>query len=1562
MLSLKLFNRGIVLLTLILLTSIGLSAQQSSDNQYKHNWTAQPFDYKLFIENKGQCDKDIPGTNKILFQARIGRLDAYFTTQGMTYRYKDWGSPKKDQQKEKEERKRHEEGDKDKEEASPTKYLSLMWIGSNPDATIEGGAKEEYYNTYPDGMTGTIIARVYRHLTYRNLYPGIDVEYLFPSDTTGIKFNIIVHPHADLSKVRLKYQGAKDIRINATGDVVFGSELDEFTDHAPVAYYQDGGEVKSSYIIDHDVVSFTTKGKYNSSKTLVIDPWTTNPLLTGGYNSAYEVDYDFQGNVYTFGAWGPAQLVKFNSAGVIQWRFSATTLNLDASAQWGDLAVDRYSGSCYLAEGYNTPGAKALKVGTGGTLIATFPGNTRLQEFDRMTFNHCTGALIIAGGGPDYTNQAAILDTNMTTAPPLNVLGANLPYHDMWLLAIDPAGTSCYMGSVNSCCNNNAAYDDRLLNLTLPALGAGTFNVNINALTSMPEALSDLIYMTWSGVPANGFNGLACTPNWLFLYDGADLFKFNKTNGSLIVRRSAVGSTQQSWGGLDADLCNNVYVGHNSTIAVFNGTTLASGSAPTSTIALSNTVYDLMLGKNYTNIYASGEGYVSSFSLTSPPVSISKVIVAPTCANPCSGSITANLNMCGTIDTTGATYQWSNGATTHTITGLCAGTYTVTITPNGVCMIFTDTVTIGAGGQYAGPDQTVSCTALPGGTATMAATGSGTWTAQAGNPGTATITTPSSPTTTITTFSVAGTYNFIWSASGCSDTAAVIVNSAPNAGVDQFVICYPTNNTATMAATGSGTWTAQAGNPGTATITTTNSPTTTITGFSAAGTYHFIWTNGSCSDTAAVTVTAKPNAGTDQYVNCYPTNNTATMAGTGTGLWIAQTGNPGTATITSPTSTTTTITGFSAVGTYNFILTSGSCTDTASVIVSGSPNAGSDQTLTCVTLPGGSALMNATGTGTWSAWSGNPGTATITSASSPTTTITGFSAAGTYDFLWTNGGCSDTAAVIVTAKPNAGVDQLVSCYPVNNAATMAGTGSGTWTAQTGNPGAATIITPGSPTTTITSFSAVGTYYFIWTNGACSDTAAVTVTGNANAGPDQYVSCYPTNNTATMAATGSGTWTAQAGNPGTANITTPSSPTTTITAFSTVGTYNFIWTNGGCSDTAAVIVSANPDAGPDTITCLNSSADLHALGTGIWTAAPNNPAPTVITSAGSGNTSVTGFSLTGNYSFIWTSGGCADTAIVNVMPTSTPPVITASGPISFCSGDSVVLTSSAATGNLWSDHETTQSITVYAQGTYTVSDTLSTCPSISTPVTVSIIPTPQPVIIASSPTICPDSTVVLDATTASASAYLWSTAATQPSITVLSAGTYQVTVTVNGCPGTGSITIAPEPALGVISLPDSSVICPGDTVTLNATTLNATSYIWTGQITATTPAVVVDSQGVYTVHVSNSCGTASASTIVAYLNCDCGIVMPDAFSPNGDNANETYHPVFNCDLPKSLLMRIYNRWGQKVFETNDLQGQWDGRYKGDMQPSEVYMYYVEFTGVQNNTEKTVKLMGSLTLIR
>ncbi|MFN8308655.1 MAG: hypothetical protein U0T73_01715 [Chitinophagales bacterium] len=138
-------------------------------------------------------------------------------------------------------------------------------------------------------------------------------------------------------------------------------------------------------------------------------------------------------------------------------------------------------------------------------------------------------------------------------------------------------------------------------------------------------------------------------------------------------------------------------------------------------------------------------------------------------------------------------------------------------------------------------------------------------------------------------------------------------------------------------------------------------------------------------------------------------------------------GNPGTAIIITPTSPTTSITNFSAAGTYYFIWTNGSCSDTAQIIVNTKANGEPDQSVNCVVLPGGSATMAATGTGTWTAMAGNPGTVTINTPTSPTTTITSYSAAGTYNFIWTNGGCSDTAKVVVTAKPNAGVDQTVNC-------------------------------------------------------------------------------------------------------------------------------------------------------------------------------------------------------------------------------------------------------------------------------------------------------------------------------------------------------------------------------------------------------------------------------------------------------------------------------------------------------------------------------------------------------
>src|SRR6185312_11834147 len=145
--------------------------------------------------------------------------------------------------------------------------------------------------------------------------------------------------------------------------------------------------------------------------------------------------------------------------------------------------------------------------------------------------------------------------------------------------------------------------------------------------------------------------------------------------------------------GLDADGCDNVYVGENSAIQVYS-----PSLALLSTVALSNTVYDVVLGPNYTTIYAGGKSYVSAVNLTSAPSVTITNAVTPTSCSGCTGTATPTIKVCGAAPATTPNYSWSTSPvqTTQTATNLCKGTYTCTISM-GCGQLFTDTVTIPAG-------------------------------------------------------------------------------------------------------------------------------------------------------------------------------------------------------------------------------------------------------------------------------------------------------------------------------------------------------------------------------------------------------------------------------------------------------------------------------------------------------------------------------------------------------------------------------------------------------------------------------------------------------------------------------------------------------------------------------------------------------------------------------------------------------------------------------------------------------------------------------------------------
>jgi hypothetical protein len=181
-----------------------------------------------------------------------------------------------------------------------------------------------------------------------------------------------------------------------------------------------------------------------------------------------------------------------------------------------------------------------------------------------------------------------------------------------------------------------------------------------------------------------------------------------------------------------------------------------------------------------------------------------------------------------------------------------------------------------------------------------------------------------------------------------------------------------------------------------------------------------------------------------------------------------------------------------------------------------------------------------------------------------------------------------------------------------------------------------------------------------------------------------------------------------------------------------------------------------------------------------------------------------------------------TVTVNALPTT--PVITANGATSFCTGGSVELSSSSATGNVWSNNATTQVITVTASGSYSVTVTDNNgCSASSSATTVNVSNAPIPTVTASATQACSGDVITL--TSSTADSYSWSNGDTTQSIQVTNTGSFTVTTTnTDACAGVGasdavSVTFTATPTAA------GSFTTNGNIVTFSNTSTGASSYSW-----------------------------------------------------------------------------------------------------------------------------------------
>ena len=737
----------------------------------------------------------------------------------------------------------------------------------------------------------------------------------------------------------------------------------------------------------------------------------------------------------------------------------------------------------------------------------------------------------------------------------------------------------------------------------------------------------------------------------------------------------------------------------------------------------------------------------------------------------CYGGTTGGVSVTGAGGTPNYTYSWTGGHSGASVTGLAAGTYTVTMTDVNGCSASASTTVTQPSAALTLTDTVTNVACLNGNTGKIVVVPTGGTT----NYTYLWNTTPQKTTATITNLT-AGTYVVtVTDAHSCTATKSIAVTQS-NTGLtlttgETNATCGNANGIATVtvsSGTGTFTYTWSAGGSTTGTDPNLSAGNYTVTVSSTSG----------CSATAAVQVNSTGGPTVTPSV-------TGTTCGLNNGsAYVIPSG--GTAPYTyawNNSATDSSITALAA-GTYTVTVQDvHGCASISSVTVT----------------PSNGVALSTSSTPTTCGNSNGSATVSVSNPVSPTyhwnTSATGASitgvAASTYTVTVTNNGCSAVTSVSVASSS-------ALTPSISSTATTCGAANGTATVSVTNPNSPTYTWNNNATTATINSLASGTYTVTVNNNGCSAVTSVSVTSSSPLSVN-------TSSTATTCGHANGG--------ASASVTNPNSPTyhwsnnTNGASISNVasGSYTVTVTNAGCSATASVSIAASTGL---TLTTSSTPAVCTQLN-GAATVSESNPVnPTYAWSNSGTGANITGLAP-GHYTVTVTDNGCSDTAGATVGYNSGTLLVSANTVVQdSCFGDATGSALANATGGTpnytynWSNNVSGASATGLAAGTYVVSVTDQDGCSTTSSVQVT---QPNPLQAGASTTninhVQLTGTATIDSIVGGTSPYVvsWSNGQSGDTATGLAAGTYIATITDNnGCSINDTVTII-NTVLGINSV-------------------------------------------------------------------------------------------------------------------------------------------------------------------
>ncbi len=225
------------------------------------------------------------------------------------------------------------------------------------------------------------------------------------------------------------------------------------------------------------------------------------------------------------------------------------------------------------------------------------------------------------------------------------------------------------------------------------------------------------------------------------------------------------------------------------------------------------------------------------------------------------------------------------------------------------------------------------------------------------------------------------------------------------------------------------------------------------------------------------------------------------------------------------------------------------------------------------------------------------------------------------------------------------------------------------------------------------------------------------------------------------------------------------------------------------------------------------------------------------------------------------------------------------------------------------------------------------------------------------------------TTSNATSYQWTPAtgldnptSSSPIATPLTTTDYTLVASLGLCDTTVTVTVTIIQSVGVDAGQGVSIFS-GEQVQLNATVTNASTFSWSpatglSSTNVLNPMANPTTTTLYTLTASNQLGCSNSDTVRVTVIPYC-IKPRNAFTPNGDGINDAWLVYDTYDCLKSVTARVYNRYGNKVFESKDYRNKWDGRYQNKPVPDGTYYAVIDYTLV---TGRVVSVKTDVTILR